>query len=418
MADPFAYLLWELRGLLQISLPVVFVWGLPSTRLARSAVGDLMVELERPLPPGELQASLARSLGDPSLELRELARGIYPAILTEEGLPAAVESLADRSSLPIRVVTNFDGRLPEPVETAACFVVSESLANVAKYAGASAAQVEISRPNGNLRVAVLDNGVGGADPSLGSGLRGLEDRVSAVCGRFRLDTPPGGERGCWPRFPAMPEQAPGPGPGPGPPVIRVVLADDSVLFREGLARVLADNGFAVVGQAGDADALHTVVAQAEPYVMVTDIRMPPTNSDDGLLAAQRIRAEHPGVGVLVLSQYVETHQAIRLLQHAPQRVGYLLKDRVSDIPEFAETVRRIARGGSAIDPEVVAQLLRRRGEDSALDELTGRERDILALIAEGRSNHAICERLFLSPKTVETPRRVDLRQAGPAARGG
>jgi signal transduction histidine kinase len=125
-------------------------------------------------------------------ELRELARGIHPAILSEEGLPAAVESLADRSSLPVRVVANFEDRLPEPVETAAYFVVSESLANVAKYAGASAAQVEISRLNGNLRVAVLDNGVGGADPSLGSGLRGLEDRVSAVRGRFRVDTPPGG----------------------------------------------------------------------------------------------------------------------------------------------------------------------------------------------------------------------------------
>jgi CheY-like chemotaxis protein len=111
-----------------------------------------------------------------------------------------------------------------------------------------------------------------------------------------------------------------------PPAIRVVLADDSVLFREGLARVLADNGFAVVGQAADADALHEVVGQAEPDVVVTDIRMPPTNSNDGLLAAQRIRAEHPGVGVLVLSQYVETRHAIRLLQHAPQRVGYLLKD--------------------------------------------------------------------------------------------
>ena len=125
-------------------------------------------------------------------------------------------------------------------------------------------------------------------------------------------------------------------PDPPSPAIRVVLADDSVLFREGLARVLADNGFLVVGQAADADALYAVVGQAEPDVVVTDIRMPPTNSNDGLLAAQRIRAEHPGVGVLVLSQYVETRQAIRLLQHAPQRVGYLLKDRVSDIAEFAE----------------------------------------------------------------------------------
>jgi signal transduction histidine kinase len=125
-------------------------------------------------------------------ELRELARGIHPAILTEEGLPAAVESLADRSALPVRVVANFDGRLPEPVETAAYFVVAESLANVAKYACASAAQVEISRLNGSLHVAVLDDGVGGADPSLGSGLRGLEDRVSAVRGRFRVETAPGG----------------------------------------------------------------------------------------------------------------------------------------------------------------------------------------------------------------------------------
>ena len=209
-----------------------------------------------------------------------------------------------------------------------------------------------------------------------------------------------------PRYPATPEPAAGPGPGDAsgsaPPVVRVVLADDSVLFREGLARVLAENGFLVVGQAGDAEALHLVVERENPDVVVTDIRMPPTNSNDGLVAAQRIRTQHPGTGVLVLSQYVETRQAIKLLQHAPQRVGYLLKDRVSDIAEFTGTLRRIAQGGSVIDPDVVAQLLRRRGEDSVLDDLTGREQDILGLIAEGRSNHAICERLFLSPKTVET----------------
>jgi DNA-binding NarL/FixJ family response regulator len=183
--------------------------------------------------------------------------------------------------------------------------------------------------------------------------------------------------------------------------IRVVLADDSVLFREGIARVLTDNGFAVVGQAGDAAELHAVVERQRPDVVVTDIRMPPSNSNEGLVAAQRIRAEHPEVGVVVLSQYVETRQAIKLLQNAPRRVGYLLKDRVSDIGEFAETVRRIARGGSVIDPDVVAQLLLRR-QDGALGHLTGRERDILALMAQGRSNRAICERLFLSPKTVET----------------
>jgi DNA-binding NarL/FixJ family response regulator len=204
-----------------------------------------------------------------------------------------------------------------------------------------------------------------------------------------------------PAVPASGDTAAGAGPASAS-AIRVVLADDSVLFREGLARVLADNGFAVAAQAGDADELHAAVERETPDVVVTDIRMPPTNTNEGLLAAQRIRAEHPGVGVLVLSQYVETRQAVKLLQNAPQRVGYLLKDRVSEIAEFTDAVRRIARGGSVIDPEVVGQLLRRRGEDSAIADLTGRERDILALMAQGRSNRAIGKRLFLSQKTVET----------------
>jgi DNA-binding NarL/FixJ family response regulator len=182
---------------------------------------------------------------------------------------------------------------------------------------------------------------------------------------------------------------------------RVVIAEDSVLFREGVARILAGHGFAVAGQAGNAAELHALVEREAPDVVVTDIRMPPTNTSEGLLAAQRIRAGHPGTGVLVLSQYVETRHAVRLLAQAPGGVGYLLKDRVSEIAEFTDALRRVAAGGSAIDPDVVARLLRRR-EDAVLDALTARERDILALMAEGRSNRAICERLFLSPKTVET----------------
>lgn len=184
--------------------------------------------------------------------------------------------------------------------------------------------------------------------------------------------------------------------------IRVVLADDSVLFREGLARLLAEAGFTVTGQAGDAAELDAIVARCPPDVVVTDIRMPPTGTNEGLLAARRIRAAHPGTGVLVLSQYVEARQAVRLLADAPQRVGYLLKDRVTDIADFTAAVRRIAAGGSVIDPEVVARLLRRRADDGALRALTARERDILSLMAQGRSNQAIGEQLFLSPKTVET----------------
>jgi len=184
--------------------------------------------------------------------------------------------------------------------------------------------------------------------------------------------------------------------------IRVVLADDSVLFREGLARVMEENGFSVVAQAGDAEGLLAAVGRDLPDVVVTDIRMPPTGTNEGLLAAQRIRRQHPEIAVLVLSQYVETTHAINLLREAPERVGYLLKDRVSDIGEFADAVQRIARGGSAIDPEVVSQLLRHRADEGPLDALTEREREILGMMAEGRSNQAICEELFLSPKTVET----------------
>ena len=185
-------------------------------------------------------------------------------------------------------------------------------------------------------------------------------------------------------------------------MLRLVLADDSLLLREGIARLLREASFEVVAQAGTADELLTAVRTHRPDVAIVDIRMPPTHTDEGLRAAEAIRAEHgTAVGILVLSQYVETTFALRLVADGAGGVGYLLKDRVEDLDDFAEAVRRIARGGSVIDPEVVAQLVGRRRARVPIVDLTEREREVLALMAEGRSNQAICDRLFLAPKTVE-----------------
>jgi DNA-binding NarL/FixJ family response regulator/class 3 adenylate cyclase len=183
--------------------------------------------------------------------------------------------------------------------------------------------------------------------------------------------------------------------------LRVVLADDSVLLREGIARLLTEAGFEVVGQSENPDDLMLKVRSYSPDVAIVDIRMPPTQTDEGLRAAQEIRETHPDVGVLVLSQYVEPAYAMELLAESAEGVGYLLKDRVSDVDEFAAAVRRVAEGGSALDPALVTQLVGRRRQHDPLDELTAREREVLELMAEGRSNQAIGERLFITPRAVE-----------------
>jgi DNA-binding NarL/FixJ family response regulator len=183
--------------------------------------------------------------------------------------------------------------------------------------------------------------------------------------------------------------------------MRVVVADDSVLLREGVVRLLEENGFDVVGQAGDADDLIRKVRAHRPDVAVVDIRMPPTNTDDGLRAALDIRAELPDTGVLVLSQYVEEGYALDLVGDSAGGVGYLLKDRVADVERFVDSVRRVADGGSALDPEVVSQLVGRARRDDPLAELTPREREVLELMAEGRSNNAIAEQMVVTERAVE-----------------
>jgi DNA-binding NarL/FixJ family response regulator len=184
--------------------------------------------------------------------------------------------------------------------------------------------------------------------------------------------------------------------------VRVVVADDAVILREGLARLLVEAGFDVVGQAADAGELLEQIEATSPDVAIVDIRMPPTHTDEGLQAAAQIRADHPSVGILVLSQYVRPSYALELLSHGTEGVGYLLKDRVSDLDELASGVRRVGEGGSVLDPSVVAQLVERpRSGDDPLEDLTEREREVLSLMAEGRSNKAIGQRLFITEHTVE-----------------
>jgi DNA-binding NarL/FixJ family response regulator len=183
--------------------------------------------------------------------------------------------------------------------------------------------------------------------------------------------------------------------------MRVVVADDSVLLREGVVRILREAGFDVVGQAGNAEEVLRLVRGFEPDIAVVDIRMPPSFTDEGLRAAQQIRARHPGVGVLVLSQYVEPRYAMELLADSAEGVGYLLKERVSNITDFAAAVTRVAEGGSALDPAVVSQIVGRRRKDDPLADLTAREREVLELMAEGRSNQGIAERLFITERAVE-----------------
>jgi DNA-binding NarL/FixJ family response regulator len=183
--------------------------------------------------------------------------------------------------------------------------------------------------------------------------------------------------------------------------VRVAIGEDSVLLREGIARILADAGFEVVAQAGEAEELMRKVRAHKPDVAVIDIRMPPDHTDEGVRAAREIRASLPKVGILVLSQYVDEHYALALLSDGADGIGYLLKDRVGEVDRFIDAVRRVATGGSVLDPEVVAHMLGRRRDKGPLDELSAREREVLELMAQGLSNRAISEQLVVTERAVE-----------------
>jgi len=184
--------------------------------------------------------------------------------------------------------------------------------------------------------------------------------------------------------------------------MRVVIADDAPLIREGVARLLAENGVDVVDQVGDADAALASVRDLRPDVALVDIRMPPTHTDEGLRAAREIRSRYPDTAVLVLSQHLESDYALQLVEEKPERVGYLMKERVGRVEQLLDAVQRVAAGECVVDRAVVDELLARRRRVDPVEELTSREREIIALMAEGRSNQGICRTLWLSPKTVET----------------
>ncbi|MGA9100697.1 LuxR C-terminal-related transcriptional regulator [Aeromicrobium sp.] len=194
--------------------------------------------------------------------------------------------------------------------------------------------------------------------------------------------------------------------------MRVIVADDSLLFREGLVRVLTELGFDVVGQAGNAEDLMGMVGALDPDLALVDIRMPPTFTTEGIEAAAALAESSPGLGVVVLSQYVESAFALQLLEDGDAGRGYLLKDAVGDLGSFAAAVRRVGEGGSVVDPGVVDALVRRDGGGGSLRELSGREREILSLMAEGLSNQGICDRLFLSSRTVESHVRTIFQKLG------
>jgi DNA-binding NarL/FixJ family response regulator len=198
--------------------------------------------------------------------------------------------------------------------------------------------------------------------------------------------------------------------------MRVVVAEDAMITREGLVRLLEEAGIEVVAETQDAADLLRKVGATRPDAAIVDIRMPPTNTDEGLVAASAIRARHPDVAVLILSSYIEPRYAMQLLQDHPERIGYLLKDRVFDIAVLVDALRRLAEGESVVDPTIVTRLLGRRRRTSALDELTRREREVLELVAEGLSNRAIAQRLHITERTVEAHVKQIFGKLGLAAR--
>ena len=318
-------------------------------------------------------------------DIRELARGVHPAILSEAGLGAALASLADRTPIPVVIEDGVDRRLP----------AGRRSHRLLRRRGGPDERDQTCRRGSDRGQDVADR----RSPS-GRGPRRRTRRRRSHAGD-RHDRHAGSRRCPWGHPPDRQPPRRGDMARGGSPM-RVAVAEDVVLLREGIVRVLRDGGFEVVGAVGDAAALLELVERERVDVAIVDIRMPPTHTDEGLVAAEDLLAREPSVPVVVLSQNVEPAHAVRLLGDGRGGVGYLLKERVAAVDDLLDAVDRVGRGGTAVDPAVVAALVGRRRARNPLDDLTPREREVLELMAEGRSNRAIASRLVVGDKTVET----------------
>ena len=361
-------------------------------------LGIVLRRLQRSLPGGAkvLSPALDAAVDEVAAtitDLRTIAAGVRPPRL-DEGLAAALEDLARGAAVPVDVEASGG---PRPARGRGGRLLHR-LRGTHQRGQARLALARLGshgeRPTACCASSSATTGSAAPRPPEGTGLAGLADRVAAA----------GRHAGA--REPCRSGHA-----DRGGAAVRVVIAEDTVLLREGLAGLLEDAGHEVVGRAGDAEALLALVGEHAPDLAVVDVRMPPGYDDEGTRAAAEIRRSHPGTAVLVLSQHIETRHIVELVTEGGG-FGYLLKDRVLDVDDFLDAARRVSEGGSALDPQVVATLIAAPERRSALDELTPREREVLSLMAEGRTNGGIARRLWLTEKTIETHVRTILMKLG------
>jgi PAS domain S-box-containing protein len=351
-----------------------------------------------PAQAARLVEAAVVDLHDAIEELRRIAHGMHPAELPERGLEGALRTLARRSATPVDVKVGDLGRLPPAVEAAAYFVAAEATANAVKHGNAKQVDLALVTTRDALRLTITDDGVGGAAFGYGTGLQGLRDRAIAIGGDLTLESPAGGPTVITAELPLRASSSTA---SDARVALKVVLADDAVLIREALGELLARAGIEVAAEAGDASSLLRAVEEHEPEVAIVDIHMPPTQTREGIGAALEIRNRYPGVGVLLLSTHIEVKEAVELFSATASSVGYLLKDSVSNLDELIDALTRINEGGTVLDPKLVVDLLRRTRQTNPLDVLTPRERDVVGLMAEGRSNAGIAKALWVTEGAVE-----------------